>query len=163
SPVVIAHCTRWEVDDLWLEGVDDAIDTAGPVAHVTFSDQIVARGLLLMHPNRYANNNALEVGHSTNVVVEDSEAYAFFRDGFVSFLSTNVTFRRIYANGRGEPDVAGGFVTSCPGGDLGYLSFYGSAGVIEDAIVENVCAGGFNVTAGTGASGDTGVGDNHLF
>jgi hypothetical protein len=163
SPIIIDTCAFWEIDGLWVEGVDDAANKIGPVVEVTTSTDIVLRGLLVQRPNRLNNNNAVEVGHSMRVLVEDTEIYDFFLAGLVSFDSSAVTFRRVYVNGRGEADAAGGYVSLCPGGDQGVMSYFARGGVFEDLIAENACATTFAIYAGASASGNTGVGDNHLF
>ena len=163
SPLRVAYCQFWVFEQLWVEGIDDATDTVGSVASIYYSNDMVLRGLLAQKPNRYNNNNAIEIGHSTRVLVEDSEVYDFFRGGFTTFESHEVTMRRDYANGRGYPDIAGGYVSTCAGGDDGFDSYYAFGGTFEDMIVEDVCDVGFAVITGMFASGDTGHGDNHHF
>jgi hypothetical protein len=160
SPLHVSQCAYWEIDDLWLEGVDDAADPAGAVAWVNNnSSNIVLHGLLVLRPNRHNNNNALEIGHSANVTVEDSEAYDYILAAFMMYASTNTTFRRLYANGRGAVDID--YPSVCAGGDRGVASYYNSGGTIEDAVVENVCDAGMEIETGYHDTGDTGLGDNH--
>ncbi len=163
SALDVTHCTGWEFDGLWLEGRDVDLGVQTPLAHVTLGTDITLRGLLLVHPNRYDNNHAVEIGHAQRVLVEDSEAYDFFRIGFLVYDSSAVTFRRLYANGRGAQDVPGGYASVCPGGDNGVRSYYATASVVEDSVVENTCAGGMAIEVGRAVSGDTGLGDHHVF
>jgi hypothetical protein len=155
------HCSFWEVDDLFAEGLDDALTPAGAVVLLYYDTSVVARGLLVSHPDRYANNNALEIGHSTGVVVEDTEAYDFFRSAFTDYNSHGTQLRRLYANGRGTADLAGGFTSTCPGGDTGVSSYYSSTALFEDVVIEGVCDNGFEVAAGRTSAGDTGLGDGN--
>ncbi len=164
SALSIDKCTGWEVDDILFEGSDVPLGIGTtPLVHVNYSASIVLRGLMAVHPNRYDNNHGVEIGHSNDVLVEDVEVYDVFRQGFNMYLSTAVTFRRMYVNGRGAADIAGGYTSSCPGADVGGESYYSSGGVIEDSIVEDVCGNGFGLTTGRVAAGDTGLGDHHTY
>ncbi len=166
APVYIQQCAYWQLRDLHVEGLDDTVVTnRAVVSAYSQCDHITFAGLLVSKPNRYGNNSVVEVGHCTNVTVEDTEIYDFHRMGIDTYDSSGTTFRRIYMNGRGYPDIQGGYTSSCPGGDYGMYSYYSRGGVFEDSIVENVCFQGFAAETGRNAStsSDTGVGDNHLF
>jgi hypothetical protein len=162
SPLHVSHCAHWVIEDLWIEGLDDPNDT-GSVARLYNNDHLSVRGLLAQHPNRYHNTDLIEVGMSTNTLVENCEGYDFHRSAFSAYLSSGSTFRGLYANGRGYPDLAGGYQSTCPGGDTGFDAYYDSGGTIEDVIVEGICADGFAVVAGRSSSGATGIGDDHQF
>ena len=157
----LQHCAYWEFDDLFLDGQDDMTNTLGDVATLYNDDHVTVRGLLVRHANRYNNNYCVDVGHSTNMLVEDVETYECFRGGFSDYDSTGSIYHRIYSNGRGIADAVGGYTSTCPGGDTGLLSYYSRAATIEDAIFEDACDAGLAITAGSVATGDTGVGDNH--
>lgn len=158
--VLLDHCTGWEIDDLWLEGRDQMVGHEAQVAEVSNSTDIALRRLLVVHPNRYDNDHAVEIARSQRVLAEDLEIYDFFRDAMSIFLSRDITVRRLYANGRGAADVAGGYPSSCPGGDGGVASYYSSGGIVEDSIIENICSTGFGQSAGRDQPpGDTGLGD----
>ena len=163
SALSIVNCTGWELDDLWFEGRDTNLGVETPLVHVKDCTDVTLRGLLVVHPNRYDNNHAVEIGFSQRILIEDTEAYDFFRAAFEMYASTAVTFRRLYANGRGAADIADGYPSTCPGGDNGVQSYYSTAGVIEDCITENTCSSGLSVITGRDASGDTGLGDHHVF
>jgi hypothetical protein len=162
SPLHVSNCAYWRIEDLWIEGLDDPNDT-GSVARLYGNDHLSVRGLLAQHPNRYHNTDLIEVGQSTNTLVENCEGYDFHRTAFVAYASSGSTFRGLYANGRGYPDIAGGYVSTCAGGDNGFDAYYDSGGTIEDAIVEGVCNYAFDVVAGRNVSGSTGIGDDHHF
>jgi hypothetical protein len=160
KPIELANCSDWVIDGLYAVSLDDAADPNGQVVHLTNSQSIELHHMLVQSPNRYGNNHAIEISHSTNVLVEDTEVYDFFRSAIDFYLSHNVTLRRFYANGRGAADIPGGYTSSCAGGDEGVLSYYAGDILIEDVIVEAVC-GGVRITAGRNTSGDTNLGDNH--
>ncbi|HTL35167.1 MAG TPA: hypothetical protein VL326_18695, partial [Kofleriaceae bacterium] len=96
-------------------------------------------------------------------LVEDAEAYEFFRGAFTSFDSHRTTFRRLYANGRGVQDLSGGYVSTCPGGDYGIEAFSTGETLVEDCIVENICNTGFTNLTAPSVTGDTGIGDDSRF
>jgi hypothetical protein len=157
----VNSCAYWELDDLFLDGKDDATNSLGDLAMFYYTDHIVVHGLLLRHANRFNNNFCVGVGHSTNALVEDVETYECFRGGFSDYDSTGSIYRRVYSNGRGIADVMNGYTSACPGGDYGLLSYYSRGATIVDAMFEGACYHGLGITAGRTATGDTGVGDNH--
>jgi hypothetical protein len=163
SPLHVQYCSYWTFDGFWLDALDDSTDIYGAIAMLYYNDHLSVRGLLLQHVNRYNNNSVLELGYSTNTLVEESEAYDYFRTGFVMYRSTGTTFRKLYANGRGSLDIAGGATSTCPGGDNGFDAYYDSGGTIEDTIVEDICEDAYAVDAGRGAAGSTDIGDHHHY
>ena len=70
------------IDDLFAESSDVDLGLEAPVVHVNHSASVSLHGLLVVHPNRYDNNHAVEIGSSQDVLVEDCEAYDFFREAF---------------------------------------------------------------------------------
>jgi hypothetical protein len=164
NPVDVRSCAYWVFDGLHVTSSDDANDFGGGGPVLFYYDtHITARNLLLVGANRYRNANSLEVGHSSNVVIEDVEAYDFFRTAFADYDSHGTVLRRLYANGRGRPDIGGGYVSVCPGGDAGVGNYYTFDTLVEDVIIEGACDIAFFNSTDRSASGNTGVGDNQRF
>lgn len=106
----IESCQWWRIQGLSCEGADRPKDEDGSFAtlvNVVDSDQIELRDLLIAAPNRYFNNHAVLVSSSTNVLLEDVEAYDFYRIGFSFRNSSDLTCRRCYANSREAADLPG--------------------------------------------------------
>jgi hypothetical protein len=132
--------------------------------HVDRSDHVNLRDLVVSRPNRYGNFNGVEISGSHDVTLFDSEVYDFHRTGISLYKSTDLEVRRVYINGRGYPDLPGGYVSQCPlTGDQGLHLRYVGRALVDSVISEGSCIG-FEIFAGSGTSitGDTGWGDNNV-
>jgi hypothetical protein len=131
-----------------VEGLrgENADNLAGGQYHVflfTNVHNVNVRRCLGAKPNRCANDHVFTVtAGSSDVLVEESEAYYFHRHGFQSYGgSTRVTFRRDYANSRNYPDLGTCSPTYASGdpttGDEGLSHYQDHYGITENSISEN--------------------------
>ena len=136
-PFIMRACSYWNIEGLRAQNGDfpnEGSGTgAGSVFVVTGSSNITMKRLLGTKNNRYKNSHIYIVNDSSDILIEESEAYYFHRHGFSIFQSSFVTLRRNYANSRGYADIAGGNTSGhTTRGDEG-LTFYLS----DDSIMEN--------------------------
>jgi hypothetical protein len=100
------------------------------------SDHITFRKLLLHDSQGYGNLHMMEGHDCDHVLTEDTEVYNFHRHGLNMSTSTNITFRRIYCNGRFKP-----WSSNLPAedgrGDACIATYPGSTTTIENTISEN--------------------------
>ncbi|MCH9685204.1 MAG: hypothetical protein K0V04_27460 [Deltaproteobacteria bacterium] len=132
----IDGCQHWRILGLRGHEADLPPSDGGQQTYafsIRDSTDIVARRLLFSYSNRYFNNHLYGVLGSARVLVEESEAYSFHRNGFLLDSSQEVTLRRCYAHGGGHEDLAPcpdpapvdpPFCSSTPGaGDVGFGTF----------------------------------------
>lgn len=150
--IQIEECEWWRVHGVYGRGDDLSASQGGlpgSVASIRDSRDIVLRRLLLSHNNRFYNTDLLSIAASTDVLVEESEAYHFQGAAFMTWSgSTRVTFRRCYANSRDHADLEGcdtsqdGATPWCSqtpdGGDQAFAIYQNAA----DVAFENCIADG---------------------
>jgi hypothetical protein len=144
AAVDIVGCEHWRIEGLRAENQDfpDASNQRGAAFHVGQSRFITLRRLLGRRHNRYFNSRVFLLRRVSDVLVEECEAYEFARTGFVAGSSSNVTFRRCYANSRHQEELVGGYATNCPNnGDIGFSLWNTINSTIENSIAETLCVG----------------------
>lgn len=148
-PLNFQNCSYWVLEGIRAEGKDNPNVNGGAKGHVfrvSKSSDITIRRLLGAYPNRYSNTHVFNISNSSNVLIEESEAYYFHRHGFNVSYSSYVTLRRSYANSREYSDLADGYRSIMSTiGDEGFV-FYSS----KDSIMEN------NISEGNYYIGDYG-------
>ena len=158
------HCSYWDIEGLVATNADLPAGASGNTVLIDDSDHINLRDLVAARPNRYGNFNGIAISGSHDVSLEDSEVYDFHRTGVALFKSTDLAVRRLYINGRGYADIAGGYVSQCPQtGDQGVHLRYVGRSVVDTVISEGSCIG-VEIFAGSGAgiAADSGWGDNNV-
>lgn len=164
TAVRLRNCSHWRVEGVYGQGQDAPdIETGRAVVELINTDHIALRKLLLRRPNREFNSNLVMIQGSTDILLEDSEGYDFHRGAWDAYDSRNVTFRRLYANGRGFGDLAGSYDSSWPNdGDFGAQSYYSASVTFEDLVFEGV-NNAINIETGDAAPiASNGVGDDNL-
>lgn len=154
-------CRYWRIFGLRGRN-DDRPGSEGGEQSYTFvirqSEDIVARRLLFSHNNRYFNAHLYGVTNSQRVLIEESEAYFFHREGFFLNESHEVTIRRCYARGNDYPnlpDCVGApdpELPYCSGtsesGDTGFGAYRGvTSSRFENCIADGPLGAGFRLGA----------------
>lgn len=132
-----AHIT---IDGLYAVSTDNSGQTAqGTPFFTNRNNHITLKNLVGKNPNRYANVHMFAIENSTDVLIEDSEAYVFHRHCVEMWQSTRVTARRVYCNPRGGK-IPGGFglAEDAVGTGGAAVSMY----PCQNCIAENVIADG---------------------
>jgi Concanavalin A-like lectin/glucanases superfamily len=128
-------CAWWNFYGLRASSTDStSAGQAGgyPMRFLRVSNVSVKRSIV-HRPNRKQNCHALAVEDSSNMLLEDIEAYDFHRHGYSVFRSRFITMRRLYANSRLPGNVGCcSTIDNRNNGDEA-ISMYG----ISDSIVEN--------------------------
>jgi hypothetical protein len=143
----VQNCAWWIVDGLHGTSTDAGTLALGEVFVFDDVTAVVGRNLLADQPNRCGNNHAISVGGvtSSNVVIEDSEVYAFHRVALFAFGTDAVTFRRSYVHSRDTPGLPGSpqdpGATRGEGGVECYNFNRPASCVAENVIAENVRSG----------------------
>ncbi len=140
SAVRIKDCAYWRFSGLRARATDNA-EVQPAVMTIANSSQLALRRLLLSHNNRHGGTLAW-VTDSRDVVLEDSEAYAFTGTA-LNIGAQQVTIRRWYLHPQGYENLPG-----C-GSDAGSppcrtplgLQVTGSGQIIENVIVEGATTG----------------------
>jgi hypothetical protein len=133
AAIEIDDCAWWTIERLHLESADLAGSSNGEALTADRDSNLTLRRMLAAHNNRYTNSHVIDIGTSSNVLVEECEVYDFHRDGIELWESTDAEIRRSYAGSRGRADIAGGFVSSNPSrGDSGL-----SLALSTNALAEN--------------------------
>jgi hypothetical protein len=99
----VVGCSWWNFTGLAGRGDDG--EGVSSVASIASSQNIRARRLLFSHANRWANSTVYSISESSDVVLEESEAYFFHRHGIQLYQSSDVTIRRCYVNARDHADL----------------------------------------------------------
>jgi hypothetical protein len=155
------YCSYWDVEGLRGESADLS-STNGGVQYSVFqidnSSNINLRRLLAAHPNRYFNVHPYSISYSSNILIEESEAYYFHRHGISLYRDHGIVARRNYVNSRSYPDLPG--CTSTGGsspycsripsrGDEGIVCYHSDGCTVENSISEG------NDQISVGRNGDT--------
>lgn len=137
----LLNCDHYRVSGLDVSSADVVVD-AGTTAEIVSMSAVtdVALSRMLVHgTNRYLTGKGVYVNNSSDVVLEESELYAF-DVGLEVESSTNVRIRRSYASAATYADIDGGASTGDP--RRGEYGFYLSG---SDVIVENCIDDGDSV------------------
>jgi hypothetical protein len=135
------------IDGLYVRSTDNAASTTsgnGTPLRIEHSNHITVRNSIFRNPNRYANSHVISFPFSTDILIEDNEAYIYHRHCVSAGTSERVIVRRIYCNPRGGA-IAGGFGA---GNGLGradaLMSFYPCKDcILENSIMDGVTTGGY--------------------
>ncbi|MBW2732101.1 MAG: right-handed parallel beta-helix repeat-containing protein [Deltaproteobacteria bacterium] len=155
--IYLKDCSHWILAGLRVEGVDDADAGGYAVVQVRDCDNVTLKRMLGARANRYFNSSVFAIEYSTNVLVEECEAYDFHRAAVSLYRASEITVRRNYFNARLRPNLSGGHVSYCysPGIDAnsrGVYMFGASKSTIENNVAEELCVG-FSISP-SGAMGD---------
>ena len=139
-------CSWWRVEGLRAASCDaDAPQNGGYPVRLSKVDHVTLKRLLGSHNNRRQNTHVFAVEDSTNVLLEECEAYFFHRHAFSIWRSRFVTIRRCYANSMryGELGCCSSIDNRAYGDEA--FSLYGTSdSIIENSISENE-ANGFQI------------------
>src|SRR5262245_462120 len=139
-------CRWWQVEGLRAASRDaDAPQAGGYPVRLSRVDHVTLRRLLGSHNNRQQNTHVFAVEDSTNVLLEECEAYFFHRHAFSIWRSRFVTIRRCYANSMryGERGCCSR-IDNRAYGDEAYSLYGTSDSIVENSISENE-ANGFQI------------------
>jgi hypothetical protein len=139
-------CSWWDVEGLRAASRDaDAPQLGGYPVRLSRVDHVTLKRLLASHNNRRQNTHVFAVEDSTNVLLEECEAYFFHRHAFSIWRSRFVTIRRCYANSMryGERGCCSTIDNRAYGDEA--VSLYGTSdSIVENSISENE-ANGFQI------------------
>ncbi len=157
SAFEIDGCQHWRLYGLRgragdLRGSEGGQQTY--VFRIGNSQDIVARRLLFSNNNRYYNTHLYGITGSQRVLLEESEAYDFHRDGFFLVDTEDVTLRRCYArseypdllpcNGEVDPETA--YCSGYEGGDAAFATYRDVVSTrFENCIADGPLGVGFNI------------------
>lgn len=127
------------IDGLYARSSDNSGSATGTPFFTNRNTNITLKNLVGRNPNRYANVHVFAIENSSDVLIEDAEAYVFHRHCVEMWQSSRVTARRVYCNPRGGK-IPGGFGLNQ--GPLGSGASAVSMYPCRDCIQENVIADG---------------------
>lgn len=139
-------CSWWQVEGLRAASQDaDAPQIGGYPVRLSKVHEITLKRLLGSHNNRQQNTHVFAVEDSTNVLLEECEAYFFHRHAFSIWRSRFVTVRRCYANSmRYGARGCCSRIDNRAYGDEAFSLYGTSDSIIENSISENE-ANGFQI------------------
>jgi hypothetical protein len=144
--LTIEGCSWWHVEGLRAASRDaDAPQLGGFPVRLSRVDHVTLKRLLGSHNNRRQNTHVFAIEDSTNVLLEECEAYFFHRHAFSIWRSRFVTIRRCYANSMryGERGCCSSIDNRAYGDEA--FSLYGTSdSIVENSISENE-ANGFQI------------------
>src|SRR5262245_44029520 len=146
SGLTMDGCSWWVVEGLRAASRDaDGPQTGGYPVRLSGVDHVTLRRLLGSHNNRRQNTHVFAVEDSTNVLLEECEAYFFHRHAFSIWRSRFVTIRRCYANSMryGERGCCS-TIDNRANGDEAFSLYGTSDSIVENSISENQ-ANGFQI------------------
>jgi hypothetical protein len=163
QPLTIQACAHWRLYGLRLEAADDSQVANFSVLTVDHAQQVILSRLLVLGNNRYQNSQQIQITHSSDVLVHESELYGSHWGALVSWYSQRVTLRRNYVHGRGAADIAGGRASYCDPAtvDHGIAVWSSSDSVIENNVVEDACNGLLVTSTTEDVASFTPVGDRN--
>jgi len=158
----MAGCSWWRVEGLRAASRDaDAPQAGGYPFRFSKVDHVMLERLLGSHNNRRQNTHVFAVEDSTNVLLEECEAYFFHRHAFSIWRSRFVTIRRCYANSMryGERGCCSTIDNRSYGDEA--FSLYGTSdSIVENSISENE-ANGFQIHGIANPLDPSGSGGRH--
>lgn len=153
--IYLGRIRYWNVLGLTVTGEDTATEETNPLhegspgmesvyslVEVNRSNRIVLKRILASHSNRLgvnSNNHIYLLLNSSNVLVEESEAYRHHRHAFIAWQTENVTFRRCYVNPREHYKsevIEEQFAQGRQWADEAVAFYRGSWGLVENCINE---------------------------
>ena len=156
-PFQMDYCSYWIIEGLYMElgDFDREPPNTGNVFAVTDSSNLIIRRNLARFNNRYQDGAIFQIYRSSDSLIEENEIYSYHRHGFSGSRSSNLVFRRNYANSRSYADISGGHpsVNSISRADSGFLFYPGSNNIVENSISEGNAVG-FRVLARNGTADD---------
>ncbi|MBW2736585.1 MAG: right-handed parallel beta-helix repeat-containing protein, partial [Deltaproteobacteria bacterium] len=111
--IYLKDCSHWSLAGLRVEGVDDANAIGDAVVQVRDCDNVTFKRMLGARANRYFNSSVFAIDYSTNVLVQECEAYDFHRAAISLYRSSEITVRRNYFNARLRPNLSDGHLSYC--------------------------------------------------
>jgi hypothetical protein len=143
SGFTMQGCSWWDVEGLQAASLDsDGPQSGGFPFHLIGVGHVTLRRLLGHHNNRQQNTDIVAVESSTNVLLEECEAYFFHRHGFSIWQSRFITVRRCYANSMlyGQLGCCSAIDDRAYGDEA--VSLYGTSdSIVENSISENQANG----------------------
>jgi hypothetical protein len=146
-PLELWGCQNWVIEGLLLTSEHSA-DVAkgtdvGSVAMLHAVSDVSLRRLLLMRSNHDRHSHLLRVLESTQVLVEECEAYDFHHNAFETVRSQGVTFRRNYFHSRSavSPGGMAGTTDDPTRGEVAILVEESSSALLENNVAEVVGTG----------------------
>lgn len=147
GPFVMRNCSYWQIAGLHIENHVDTPAAKTNVHDMDFEncDHITIRRNLVAYVNRYYNDHAILLSHTTDSLIEENEIYFFNRHAILlaygngSDLGHNV-IRRNYANSRGYADctLPGCRDSDDPSqGDVAFIAYPNGDDIFENNISEN--------------------------
>ena len=147
GPFVMRNCSYWHVIGLHIENHVDTPSAKTNVHNMTFEncDHLAIRRNLVAYVNRYYNDHAILLSHTTDSLIEENEIYFFNRHAILlaygngSNPGHNV-IRRNYANSRGYADctLPGCRDSDDPSqGDVAFIAYPNGDDIFENNISEN--------------------------
>lgn len=151
TPAVwISECRNWNVLGLTALGDDAPADSLAAfqygtegmepvfvVVGVHKSNKVALKRILAAHSNRQGyngNNHVYAIENSSNVIVEESEAYEHHRHAMIAWRTEHVTFRRNYIHTRRHWDSE--YLDGWTDSDEAIAYYRGSWGIAENNIIE---------------------------
>ena len=136
--MITGGCQWWTFEGLHLESTTVTSGTIAEAFEIDASTNIMARRLLVRHNNGDTNSAVLQVYNSSNILVEESEAYDFTLAGISVVNGSNLTIRRNY-------------VARSGGGGAGFANW----GTTNARFENNLDDGGGGFSFDDGYGGDT--------
>ncbi len=96
TALIEGGCQWWTVEGLHLESTTVPSTTIAQPFEIDGSTNIVARRLLVRHNNADTNSAVFQVYNSSNILVEECEAYDFTLGGIAVANGSDITIRRNY-------------------------------------------------------------------
>lgn len=139
----IVNCSYWNIVGLHVENADNASNTSsGDVMQFYRDTNLTIRRNLTARPNRCANTHDMVLYDTTNSLVQENEAYYFFRWGILVIADPGTNgggneIRRNYANRRNYADSSGVCTAYNNGGNsFGIGPYFANNNTFENNIVE---------------------------
>ncbi len=158
--IYIARTRYWNILGLTVTGEDKATDSTNTLhlgspgmesvyslVEVNRSNRITLKRILASHSNRLglnSNNHIYLLLNSSNVLVEESEAYLHHRHAFIAWQTENITFRRNYIHPREHYKgdmIEEQFAQGRRFSDEAIAFYRGSWGLVENCINEGTNVG----------------------
>jgi hypothetical protein len=161
----LTHCNWVVVDGLIIESQDNASSTSSiSVAQFSSTSHSTLRNSIVRHPNRYGNNDTLDLtsgsGYNT---LEDNEVLFFHRNGIGAACDScnHNTIRRNYVNAQNAR--AAGLPGNTTGPNDGIVIYWHDDSTIENNIVEGAGIGIANFGVRNRFLGNITHGNGHGF
>jgi hypothetical protein len=144
AALLLHRSSWWAIEGLRIENADNEAfrdrrgkiesDSFAAIVSIGASEHIVLRRCLLRNPNRWGNNQGVDVSNGSRYcLIEENELYDFHRNGYSAHgLETQHNiFRRNYANSRSTPRLGRSW-----GPNDAYVMYGGASNILENNIAE---------------------------